>query len=89
MSTGKVVLGILAGMAGGALLGILFAPDKGKETRRKVSKKGTDYTDSVKEKINDFLETISGKFEKVKDDVTEFAEQVQSKKAEMKNAKQQ
>ena len=36
MSTGKVMLGILAGLAAGEALGILFAPDKGSETRKKI-----------------------------------------------------
>lgn len=35
MDTGKVLLGILAGLATGAVLGILFAPDKGSDTRKK------------------------------------------------------
>jgi len=48
MSTGKVVLGLLAGMAAGAVLGILLAPEKGSDTRGKISKKGKDYTDSLK-----------------------------------------
>ena len=40
MNSGKVVLGVLAGLAAGAALGILFAPDKGTATRKKISKKG-------------------------------------------------
>ena len=37
MSTGKVITGIVAGMAAGAVLGILLAPDKGSETRKKIA----------------------------------------------------
>ena len=37
MSTSKTLLGFIAGAAVGAALGILFAPDKGTETRRKIS----------------------------------------------------
>ena len=43
MSTGKVLLGVLAGAAAGALLGVLLAPDKGSETRKKILEKGDEY----------------------------------------------
>jgi gas vesicle protein len=79
MSSGKVVLGLLAGMAAGAVLGILLAPDKGSDTRKKISKKGTDYTDSLKEKFNEFKTTMSEKFDMVKADVSDITEQVNSK----------
>jgi len=49
MNSGKVLLGVLAGLAAGALLGVLFAPEKGSDTRKKISKKGEDYADSLKE----------------------------------------
>ena len=36
MKTGKVLLGLLAGIATGALMGILFAPEKGEVTRKRI-----------------------------------------------------
>lgn len=55
MSKGSVILGVLAGIAAGALIGILFAPDKGASTRKKITDKGEDYVENLKEKINGIL----------------------------------
>ena len=55
MSRGKIILGILAGTAAGALIGILFAPDKGTETRKKIVHKGEEYVDDLKERVNGLL----------------------------------
>jgi len=63
MSTGKVVLGLLAGIAAGATLGILFAPDKGTSTRKKIAKKGDDYVEEIEAKFNDLISGISQKYE--------------------------
>jgi len=74
MSSGKVVLALLAGVAAGAVLGILFAPDKGSETRKKLSGEGDDLKESMKEKFNQFLDDISEKYENVKEEDADSAE---------------
>lgn len=73
MSSGKVLLGILAGVAVGATLGILFAPDKGSKTRRKISKKGDEYADGLGEKFNEFIDSVTKKFESVKEEAVRMA----------------
>lgn len=75
MNTGKLLLGVLAGVAAGAILGILFAPDKGSVTRKKIAKRGEDYADAVKDKFNDIIEGVNEKFGQMKEEISEFAEQ--------------
>ena len=62
MSTGKVLLGVLAGVAVGAALGIIFAPDKGSATRKKISKKSDQFADELVGKFNEFIEGLNEKF---------------------------
>ncbi|SFR54837.1 YtxH-like protein [Robiginitalea myxolifaciens] len=54
----NTALGILAGTAIGATLGILFAPDKGSVTRRKISEKATETTDAIGAKAMEVKEAI-------------------------------
>jgi gas vesicle protein len=67
MSTGKVLLGVIAGVATGAALGVLLAPAKGSETRGIISAKGKDYTDSVKNKFDKVKGGITEKFKNNKE----------------------
>lgn len=67
MSSGKVLLGVLAGITAGATLGILFAPDKGSKTRKKIADKGNDYAEELKGKFDEFCNVLSEKFEQVTD----------------------
>ena len=75
MSTAKVVLGIVAGAATGALLGVLFAPARGAVTRRSILRKGERQVDELKHSFNEFIDSITDKFDKVKEEVVEFAEE--------------
>lgn len=70
MDNGKVFLGVLGGVAAGALLGILFAPEKGSVTRRKITRTGEDYLEEIKDKFNELIEDASEKFDEIKDKVT-------------------
>jgi gas vesicle protein len=76
-TSGKIVAAVAAGIAAGAVLGILFAPDKGSETRRKISEQGKKIADGVKmkfkkgkEKFNDLKKDVE---EKMNEKSEEFA----------------
>ncbi len=73
-NNGKLLSAILMGAAIGGALGILFAPDKGSETRKKISSKGNDITDAVKEKFDAIVSKFKKEVEAVKDQAGEFAE---------------
>lgn len=51
MNTSKVLLAVLGGVAAGALIGVLIAPDKGSNTRKKYLDKGKNYVDDLKGKF--------------------------------------
>ena len=75
-NTGKIITALAAGLAAGAILGVLFAPDKGSETRKKINDQGKKLADDLKEKLkkgksdlNDLKEDIG---QTVKEKVQEF-----------------
>lgn len=61
----NTILGILAGTAIGAVAGILFAPDKGTNTRRKLVEQSNQFIDEVNDKSTEIKQqvgsAISGK----------------------------
>lgn len=64
-NTTKVVVALLAGLAAGAVLGILFAPDAGSETRDKLNDSLKNLGDSIKETAAAEIDSLTGLKEKV------------------------
>lgn len=58
MKTSSTILGILGAAAAGVAIGVLFAPDKGSNTRNKIARKGKDYTDGIKDKFGNIINSI-------------------------------
>lgn len=85
MDTGKAVLGILAGAAAGAFVGIMLAPDKGIETRRRISQKGEAYANIMKEKFSEFLDSLIEKFESVSEEVSDIGDSRRMRETELQN----
>ena len=61
----KVLVGLLAGLAAGAALGLLFAPEKGTETRDRLSQSLKDLGDSIKERAADEIDSLTNLKDKV------------------------
>lgn len=75
----KILAALAAGVAIGSVLGILFAPDKGEHTRKKIADNGRKLTDSLKEKVSEGKEQLSSlgnnfreKVDNLKSQVNEF-----------------
>ncbi|MEO6189925.1 MAG: YtxH domain-containing protein [Saprospiraceae bacterium] len=85
MRSGKVLLGVLAGVATGAVIGILFASDKGTNTRKKIFKYGDNYVAELKSRFDDFLDTITEKYESAKGDANNLIEKGKSRTEQVKD----
>jgi gas vesicle protein len=77
-NTGKIVGALLLGAAIGgtigAALGILFAPEKGSDMRKKLSITSDDLTGKLKDKFKTFLDEVKKEAATVKGVVGEFVE---------------
>jgi gas vesicle protein len=84
MSTSKVILGIAAGTALGAVLGLLYAPDSGIETRKQLTQKKDDILDSLKTRFQDFLITAASELDVVKQEAEDMIVKAENKIQESK-----
>ncbi|MEP0132523.1 MAG: YtxH domain-containing protein [Eudoraea sp.] len=67
----KVLLALISGAAIGAGIGILYAPDEGNKTRKKIKDKALEIKDKALETKHDLTERISH----AKDELTKVADE--------------
>ncbi len=75
-NTGKILGALLVGAVVGGVIGVLFAPDKGSETRKRLASKGDDLRNTVKDKFNSFMDDSERAYDDVKQKVKDTAEHV-------------
>ncbi len=66
MNAGKFLTGLLSGAAIGAAIGLLFAPKKGADTRKKITETSDSYLKDAKSKFNNFADNVNEKAEALK-----------------------
>ena len=78
----KVMLSFIVGALAGTVAGVLLAPDKGKNTRKKVKKS----IDDLSKKAKDSMDDLSAKVKDSMDDLSEKAKKTFTKEKEVKDA---
>ncbi|MDW5287982.1 YtxH domain-containing protein [Formosa sp. PL04] len=86
-NSGNTILGVIAGTALGAAMGILFAPDKGSKTRKmiaeeaetrknKLADQASELADAVAKKVNVKKGTLEEQIESILADTSNKSQEV-------------
>lgn len=88
-SSASAIMGFLVGAAAGAAVGILFAPESGVKTRKKIKDQSQKISEDVKSnvahKIDDLSKYVSGFVDETRDKIAELEK---TTKQEVKNVKE-
>ncbi|MDO5105393.1 YtxH domain-containing protein [Capnocytophaga sp.] len=77
--TGNVLLALVTGVAIGVGAGILFAPDNGKNTRKKIKNSVDDTAEKLKKKLDVLTQEVKSKTSEIKGSLEENVENLVSK----------
>jgi len=79
MNKAKLLVGIIAGTAVGAALGILLAPNKGSSTRRKIYDGGDSFVNKLSDKFGSLIDGFANQLFSTKDKVQNVVENGKTK----------
>ncbi|WP_139423210.1 YtxH domain-containing protein [Chryseobacterium mulctrae] len=93
-NSASILAPLVTGLAAGVIIGILYAPEKGAETRKKIKTKANDLKDqatnkylAVSDTVKDQYDTISSTFtnvgNSVKDNFDKYKDQIVSTTTEV------
>jgi len=71
----KVILGIIGAAAAGAAIGLLLAPEKGSDLRKKIKKSAQDWANSIADLVASGQEELKNLASKGSDVVNEYSSQ--------------
>jgi len=82
-NVGDVIGAFLIGVAVGTVIGILYAPQSGEETRKFISTKASSTVEELNQKVN----SLKSEIEKLKNEATKYANEIFSKISEKASKK--
>ncbi len=74
MSGKKLAGALLVAAAVGATIGLLTAPGKGKDTRKKIADKAGDTSDRLQKKFSDLIDELKCEYEELKEKAKDYSE---------------
>ena len=86
MASTKSFFSLLAGLAAGAAIGILYAPDKGWKTRARVKKATANGYEDFKENLGEFGAKVDVKTKEAKESIKNLRETLREKGSEIKES---
>lgn len=81
---GKSFVSLLFGLAAGAAIGILYAPDKGSNTREKVRRAAAGNLDDLQDGADELKDEVKDKASQAKEDLKDIRETLKKKTGEIK-----
>lgn len=76
MDTGKILLGGVIGMATGAALSVLLAPNKGSTTREKILNQSPLYLGGLKDTAGEYVDMLEETYDYIMEPDIDFAGKV-------------